>query len=169
MLYFDTLQIGRPFLHTAGSHDSCCNNLNQKSMICANIFNWQSIALGKKLKNCALWIFFYEFIIRNYPSLHFSFCATQVWIVFLFKWPFQILAHCTVCNPPVIMYLMRILSFSILERVLLSFFVWWKLYLSTACIQRLLPISIPACKNGNAILSFLQRCIKYIIMMGFCR
>ena len=58
MLYFDTLQIGRPFLHKAGSHDSCCSNLNQKSMICANIFNWQSIALGKKLNNCALWTIF---------------------------------------------------------------------------------------------------------------
>ena len=46
------------------------------------------------MKNCALWIFFYEFIIRNYPSLYFSFLTTQVWIVFLFKWPFQILAHC---------------------------------------------------------------------------
>ena len=39
-------------------------------------------------------IFFYEFIIRNYPSLYFSFWTTQFWIVFLFKWPFQILAHC---------------------------------------------------------------------------
>ena len=37
----------------------------------------------KKLKNCALWIFFYEFIIRNYPSLYFSLWTTQVWIVFL--------------------------------------------------------------------------------------
>ena len=58
MLYFDTLQIGRPFLHKAGSHDSCCSNLNQKSMIWANIFNWQSIALGKTLNNCALWTIF---------------------------------------------------------------------------------------------------------------
>ena len=85
MLYFDTLQIGRPFLHKAGSHDSCCSNLNQKSMICANIFNWQSIALVKNWIIVLYEYFFYEFIIRNYPSLYFSFWTTQVWIVFLLR------------------------------------------------------------------------------------